>query len=82
MIEVLSLACADLRLVAHGPAAARVRDAARRWIASDAEAWPLSFVRICRHFGIDPSAARAAVLRGAHHLYAEETDPSPPIAVH
>lgn len=66
MVEVLALACANLGLAARGPAAAQVRKGARQWIESDAEVWPLAFAHICRHFGIDPGAARAAVLRRAH----------------
>ncbi len=64
MIEVLARACTDVRLIACGAAAAHMRRSARAWIASDAEAWPLSFVRICRHFGIEPEAARGILLEG------------------
>ena len=58
MIAVLEQARADLQL----PRAALPRVEALRWLHSDDESWPLSFARISRHFGIDPAAARAALL--------------------
>jgi len=57
LLAVLEQARADLDL----PGQALPRLDALRWLNSDDEAWPLSFVRICRHFGIDPQAARAAL---------------------
>lgn len=63
MIEVLVCAANDLRLTAHGPAADALRGEARRWIASDDETWALSFVPICRHFGVDPQMVRARLLQ-------------------
>jgi hypothetical protein len=65
MIEVLVCACNDVRLTASGPAADALRVAARRWIESEDERWPLSFVPICRHFGVDPQRLRARLLRAA-----------------
>jgi len=62
MVEVLALACADLRLRARAGEADAMRAAAHAWVASDAEHWPLSFVRICRHFGIEPTALRGRLL--------------------
>ncbi|MDX2170438.1 MAG: hypothetical protein SF182_25425 [Deltaproteobacteria bacterium] len=58
MLAVFEQARADLALP-HGAVA---RQDARRWMQSDDDEWPLAFVRICRHFGIDPDAARAALL--------------------
>jgi hypothetical protein len=63
MIEVLVCACTDLRLSARGPAADALRAAAQQWIAADDETWPMSFVPICRHFGVDPRALRERLLR-------------------
>ena len=68
MIEVLVCACNDLRLTARGPAADALRAEARRWIAGDDESWALSFVPICRHFGVDPQSLRARLLRDAREL--------------
>ena len=68
MVEVLALACADLRLRARGAAADAVRAEAHAWIASDDEAWPLAFARICRHFGIEPAALRERLLGGVRRL--------------
>ncbi|MBX3024260.1 hypothetical protein KF840_05040 [bacterium] len=67
MIEVLACACNDLRLSAHGPAADALRGEARRWIEGEDESWSLSFVPICRHFGVDPQALRARLLRADRH---------------
>jgi hypothetical protein len=64
MIGVLVCACTDLRLTACGPAADALRDEARRWIAVDDDQWPLAFVPICRHFGVEPAALRARLLSG------------------
>lgn len=58
MMAVIEQARADLTLPAGAPA----RRDATRWLHSDDERWPLSFARICRHFGIEPAAARAALL--------------------
>ena len=60
MVEVLKCAYADLSVRARGQEADRIRAAVRRWIASEDDVWPMSFVRICRHFGVDLCAARAA----------------------
>ncbi len=62
MVEVLALACADLRLRARGVEAEALRAAAHAWVANEAEHWPLSFVRICRHFDIEPTALRDRLL--------------------
>lgn len=59
MLAVFEQARADLALP---PGAVACQDA-RRWMMSDDDTWPLAFVRICRHFGIDPDAARDALLR-------------------
>jgi len=58
MLALLEQTRADLDL----PVDALPRLDALHWLRSDDEAWPLSFVRICRHFGIDPLAGRAALL--------------------
>ncbi|MEO8601747.1 MAG: hypothetical protein ABI629_04130 [bacterium] len=58
MIAVLQQARADLDL----PAQSLPRLDALRWLNSDDERWPMSFARICRHFGIDPDAGRLALL--------------------
>jgi hypothetical protein len=58
MLALLEQARADLDL----PFDALPRVDALRWLQSEDDAWPLSFVRICRHFGIDPAAGRAALL--------------------
>ena len=59
MLAVFEQARADLAL----PRGAVARQDALRWLRSDDEEWPLAFARICRHFGIDPDAARDALLR-------------------
>ncbi len=58
MLAVFEQARADLAL----PHGATARQDALSWLRSDAEEWPLAFTRICRHFGIDPQAARHALL--------------------
>lgn len=68
MIEVLVCACNDLRLTARGPAADALRAEARRWIEGDDETWALSFVPICRHFGVEPKGVRARLLRDAQPI--------------
>jgi hypothetical protein len=61
MLALLEQVRADLDL----PREALPRHDALRWLRSDDDLWPLSFVRICRHFGIDPQAGRAALLAAA-----------------
>jgi hypothetical protein len=63
MLEVFTQACADLHLPAYGAGAERLRRMAQRWFESDDDTWPLSFASICRHFAIEPRAARGALLQ-------------------
>lgn len=39
---------------------------AQRWIASDRDGWPCSFVRICGVLGLNPDAVRRKVRRVPH----------------
>jgi hypothetical protein len=55
-VAVLGRALDDL-----GGPVPRLRAAARRYLKSDNETWPLSFKKICEHFNIDASEVRKAL---------------------
>lgn len=53
---------ADSRSQGFARRRARIQADAREWFDSDDEAWPFSFLNLCRLLGVDPSAARTQLL--------------------
>lgn len=45
--------------------AARLRRELEEWFASEDDAWPCSFARVCDHFGLDRGAVRESLGLGA-----------------
>jgi hypothetical protein len=58
LIALLEQASSDARL--PGP----LGDGAREYVAARETMWPMSFLRICEHFELDPDAVEKAILSG------------------
>lgn len=74
MVEVMVRVCSDLALRTEDGTAWRLRAPARRWVESEDDTWPFSFVRICRHFNVDIQRAR----RGLLHSVSSDPGGLPP----
>jgi hypothetical protein len=84
MLAILLDAIALLREHATGlcPHAPRLVSTTVRWFAVADEAWPLSFVNVCRTLGLDPAVLRAGLQRELTDLGAVALlDPQRPTVV-